>query len=518
MNNRPDQTIVESHVACPACNSTDALTRYADGHGYCFSCNTYFPSPQGSTALSTFEYLPWRGVNKGVMEFFDVKTKVNPEGEPIAILFKYSEDSNKVRLFDKKSFYTIGDIGKAGLFGKNKFAAGGNRTITITEGELDALSCYQVLRSPVVSVQSASSAVRDCTVDYDYINSFDKIYLAFDNDAVGRDAVRSVAKLFDYNKVYDVKFSNRKDANEYLQAGEEQELRNIWFNAKRYLPESIISSFSDFDQILSSPVKTGVPYPFKKLTDMTYGIRTGECVLFLAPEKVGKTEVMHLIEHKLLTETSANVAAIYLEEPKARHLQALAGIELGRPVHLPDRGATPVELSSAVKKVVTQDDRLHLYSHFGSSDPDVIIDIIRFLVSARLCKYVILDHLSMVVSGNAGDDERRALDYISTRLEMLVKELDFALILVSHVNDQGQSRGSRYPTKVSDITISIARDLQSLDPVERNSWYLRVLYNRFCGRTGPAGKVTYDPDTCSFTEQEFEGANDNGRLPYIQAA
>jgi hypothetical protein len=110
----------------------------------------------------------------------------------------------------------------------------------------------------------------------------------------------------------------------------------------------------------------------------------------------------------------------------------------------------------------------------------------------------------MVVSGSAGSDERRDLDYLSTRLEMMVKELDFALIMVSHVNDNGQTRGSRNPTKVADITVTALRDLQNPDPAERNAIYLRLLYNRFCGVTGPAGKITFNPDTYSFTEELYD--------------
>lgn len=526
---------------CPKCasegrdNSNDNLVVYSDGHSFCYGGHGLISGSVASTNEFTFEFLPWRGISKPVMEFFGVKTKIDASGTPVEVGFKYSNDSHKFRFLEKKGFYikrNAQDEGteKAGLFGKDKFAAGGHKSITITEGEFDALSLYQVLRTPCVSVQSSSVAVRDCTVDYDYLNSFDTIYLAFDNDASGRDATRSVAKLFDYSKVHYVRFSNRKDANEYLQAGEEQELRNIWHSAKRYLPETIVSSLEEFKGILSTPVKTGQPYPFKSLTDMTYGIRLGETVLFTAQEKVGKTELMHFIEHKLLKETKDNVAAIYLEEPKLRHLQALAGIELGRPVHLPDTVCPTDEVFSAVRKVVGTDDRLHLYSHFGSSDPELLLDTIRFLVSARGCRYVILDHITMVLSGSATDDERRGLDYLSTRLEMMVKELEFALIMVSHVNDYGQTRGSRYPTKVADITVTATRDLQSPDPVERNTIHLRVLYNRFCGRTGPAGKVVFFPETYSFKEEtedaycdrriaalEDRAANDNFKERRISA-
>lgn len=497
-----NQQLIQSHGPCSSCGSSDAKADYADGHGYCFSCNTYFP-PVNTAGDYTYEYLPWRGITKETMAFYGVRSKIDIEGKPIELGFPYSQEAIKIRRFDTKAFYTKGEIGKAGLFGINKFAAGGSKHVTITEGEVDALSLYQVLKSPVVSVQSASSALRDCTVSRSYLNAFERIYLAFDNDAPGKDATRLVAKLFDPSKVFHVKFSNRKDANEYLDAGEAVELRNIWHNAKRYLPENLISSNEDFKRILEAEPQKGFPYPFKKLTDMTYGIRLGETVLFTAQEKVGKTEIMHFIEHKILKETDHNVGAIFLEEPQSRHLQALVGIEIGKPIHLPDHSINPSEAFDTLSKVLRMDDRLYLHTHFGSDDPEVLLDTVRYLVSACGCRFIIIDHLSILHSGLAGEgDERRLIDYISTRLEMMVKELNFALLCVMHVNDVGQTRGSRFPTKTFDITVSINRDLQHPDPIERTAWHLRVLFNRFSSTTGLAGKILFNRDTYSFTELE----------------
>lgn len=35
---------MNKHQACPKCPSSDAYWEYEDGHGFCFSCNTYFPA------------------------------------------------------------------------------------------------------------------------------------------------------------------------------------------------------------------------------------------------------------------------------------------------------------------------------------------------------------------------------------------------------------------------------------------------------------------------------------------
>jgi twinkle protein len=459
----------------------------------------------------TYEFLPWRGVEKSTFSFYDVKTKIDSAGKPFSIGFKYPNDSYKVRSLTDKEFYSVkspsGET-TAGLFGRDKFAAGSHKYVTITEGELDALSLYQVIRSPCVSVRSSSSAQLDCTVDRSWLASFERIYICFDGDGPGRDAADKVARLFDYNKVYHVKLpgGNRKDANDYVRSGDNDALRNIWSNARKYLPETIISDLSTFSEILSGEPKRGLAYPWPTLDYMTYGIRTGETVLLTALEGVGKTEICHAIEYQALTKTEDAVAAIYVEEPKKRHLEALAGLELRQPVHLPDCDIPRHQVYAALQKVVGQDDRLHLYSHFGSDDPDVILDTIRFCVASRACRYVILDHISMVVSGLASKAATDALDYLSTRLEMMVKELDFALILVSHVNDEGLTRGSRNISKIADIRINLHRDVLSDDRSVRLTTDVVVGKNRYCGRTGYAGSLLFDPVTYTLSEV----ANDNG--------
>ncbi len=445
----------------------------------------------------TYEYLPFRELTKETVRFFDVKTTIR-NGVPSRIDYKYPNGSLVHRRVGEKAFFSEGDISKAGVWGKDKFSAGSARAITVTEGREDAMSFYQVLGSgyPAVSVQSASTAKRDCSVDYDYINSFEKIYLCFDNDGPGQKAVREVATLFDFKKVYYVKLTKYKDANDYLTHLEGDSLRRIWWNSRKYLPEGIIASLDEMEALVLEKNTKGVDYPFPTLNRMLYGIRTGESVLITAQEGVGKTEIMRNIEYHLLKETQENVGAFYLEEPRARHLKGLAGIELKAPVHLPDVCTSESEIVGALRKVVGKDDRLHLYSHFGTDDPDVLLDTTRFCVSACGCRYIMLDHITMAVSGLASEDERKALDYISTRLEMMVKELDFALIFVSHVNDLGQTRGSRYISKVADIRIDATRDVKN----GSNSIYLNVSKNRFSGTTGPAGVLVYDQATCTLAE------------------
>lgn len=510
MTTQDNTSKVVRHEPCPECRKSgndtagDNLAVYSDGHEYCFACKYYKGNGNGPGSDDQFtrEYLPWRGITNSIFRKYDAKTKIDSSGKPIEIEYPERNGSFHVRkLTGDKGFYHKGEY-KAGCFGVDKFTAGSHKCVIITEGYEDALSLHQVTHVPCYSVHSSGSAVADVAADRSHINAYERIYLAFDADEQGRNAASAVAKLFDYSKVYDIKFgAGCKDANDYLQRGKVVELLNAYENAKKFLPINIESELRVFKNILFEAPKTGVSYGIPTLDYMTYGIRTGEAVLITAQEGVGKTEVMHKIMYSILKEhPDAAVAGIFLEEPKKRLLQALAGIHLRRPVHLPDCGTSDAAIFNAVQEIVKEDDRLHIYSHFGSDDPDHILDTIRFLVSARGCRYVFLDHITMVVSGLGGDNERRALDYLSTRLEMLVKELDFSLLLVSHVNDDGLTRGSRNIAKTADIRIDLSRDIKSADPIIRRTTNLMISKNRFCGRTGPAGQLLFDPATYTLNE------------------
>ena len=238
------------HTPCEQCGSSDANALYADGSRYCFSCRNYTEPPKDKTRLEELlgddtkiqgsvtnlrilgnsRPIEDRGISQEVCGFYNV-TITNPDKHD---LYKhhypyYSEDGNlvaiKVRRVANKSFTVEGKVGKATLFGQHLFSATNNTTITICEGEIDALSVSQMLpkRYPVVSVRTgAAGAITDCKKQYEFLNSFEKIYLCFDNDEPGREASRRVAELFPPKKVHIVNLS-LKDANEYLIQGKQKD-------------------------------------------------------------------------------------------------------------------------------------------------------------------------------------------------------------------------------------------------------------------------------------------------------
>jgi twinkle protein len=503
--------IVERHVACPCGKSSDAYCKYSDGHGHCFSCGAThtesFPEQietgEQLDGTYTYEFIPWRSVTKETMAAYGVRTKVNAEGKPVSLGFPYSDDTFKVRDLAEKKFYAVGQMSTASLFGASLFSAGQSKAITITEGEMDALSAFQMLGSkyPVVSVRGATSAKKDCSLQRDYLNAFDRIYLCFDNDEPGQKAAQEVASIFDPNKVYHVKLTRFKDANEYLEKGDAEEFRHVWFNSKRYGQRGILSSLSDFRKILStSDDRPAVPYPFPTLQQMTYGLRQGEVSLFTALEGTGKTEIIRCIEHSILKNTDMNIGVIHLEEPADRCLKGLAGYDLQAPCHLPDSGFSKEDIDVALTKLIGRDDRLHYCQPPDTDDPDEILDKFRFLATSCDCKYISLDLITVLVTGRKKEDQTQVLDYLSTKAERMSEDLGFGLIMVSHVNDEGETRGSRNISKACHTWVHLDRNVRS----GSNITSLNLNKNRFGAKTGPAGHLIFDPSTFMMQEKTAE--------------
>ena len=150
---------------------------------------------------------------------------------------------------------------------------------------------------------------------------------------------------------------------------------------------------------------------------------------------------------------------------------------------------------------------LYLYDHWGSMEINHLFNKIRYLVKGVGCSHIILDHITIILSGLEGGDERRMLDFVMTKLRSLVEELQCSLILVSHLRrpsgDKGheegvrtslnQLRGSHGIAQLSDIVIGCERNQQDEENPDLTT--VRVLKNRWTGETGVADTLHYSKET-----------------------
>jgi len=298
-----------------------------------------------------------------------------------------------------------------------------------------------------------------------------------------------------------------KDASDYLQRKADSAFIEDWWKADPYVPDGIIQGSSLWD-VVSQPIdKAEVDYPYSGINKLTYGIRKGELVMITAGSGLGKSQFLREIVWHILSKTEDNIGMMFLEEGVRKTARSLMSLALNKPIHLPDVDVTEEELKDGFARTLGTD-RLYLFDHFGSSNLDNIVNRVRYMAKGLGCGYVVLDHISIIVSGGDVGDERKALDAIMTRLRMLVQETGISLLCVSHlkrpeskgheegaVTSLAQLRGSGSIAQLSDIVIGLERNGQANDPIERNTTHVRVLKNRFSGYTGGAGDLLYNSST-----------------------
>lgn len=474
------------------------------------------PSKTKVTPLpsKTMPAIQSRGLDATSVNKYGIIVNTNPEASFEFIFPRYNEEGvhvgNQFRGPDK-SFWMEGETKEVGLFGQHLFPAGG-RSITITEGFFDAPSAFQMTgsRYPNVAVLSASTAKSEVVRNFEYLDSFETIVFNFDNDEPGQKAAKECAQLFAPGKVKILKLEKAKDASDYLTKGLGKDYVNEWFRAPIFMPDGIQlgSDPALLDEIIQYKEPKSVPYPWQGMNDKTFGIRTSELVLLTADTGVGKTSICKAIEYSLimnedLKKDGVGVGFLHLEEPKRDLALGLMSIHKEKPYHFPDVERTEQELVEAYKEVLDTD-RVVIWDHFGSNEIEVVLAKIRHM-AALGCKYIFLDHLSIIVSDQSGD-ERKQLDEISTKIKTLTMNLDIAVICVIHINRQGQVRGSAGPEQVANTVVRLERDKKELNEWRRNITKLTIEKNRKHGRTGPACWLYYNETTGVLEELSKEMA------------
>lgn len=516
--------------------------RYDDGHAYCFSmgCGYYergektesnserteqspFQTEGDTSGKNVFTVqgeigsLPSRKIREDTCQHWGYRVG-EYKGKPCQFAYYYDPDTRKpvgAKLrFPDKSFAFIGDFKKAPLYGQWLWKDGG-RMVVVTEGEIDALSVSQLqnLKWPVVSIQNgAQGAARSLKKSYDWLMGFETIVLMFDNDDPGISAAKECAELFPPGKVK-IASLPLKDANECLKQGKGDAVIQAMWNAKTYRPDGIVDGSTLWDDIVQEAVTYTIEYPWPSLNEKTHGLRAGELVTITAGSGIGKSAVVREIAYHLLN-MGERVGMIMLEESTRRTALGLMGLYLDKPLHINRTGVTEDDLRNAFVNTMGTG-RVFLYDHFGSTEIDNLLNRVRYMARSLDCKWIILDHLSIVVSGlDSGGDERKLIDMAMTMLRTLVQETGIGLILVSHLkrpdgkgHEEGahtslsQLRGSHAIAQLSDMVFGLERNQQGENP---NATLVRILKNRFSGETGEGATLYYNPLTGRLTEVEPE--------------
>lgn len=510
--------MLEAHLPCEACGSSDALTKYED-HTYCFSCEEWTPTNgekierrQIVSDLLTGEFhgLPKRKIKEETCRQFGYRIGKD-KGKAVHIAPFYDKEGNmvaqKVR-YPGKEFATRGDLSKAGLFGQQLWKSGGRRVVVV-EGELDALSYAQAAPNwAVVSVPNgAQGAEKSIKRSIEFLEAFDEVCFMFDNDEPGIKAAHKCAELITPGKAT-IATLPLKDASDMLVANRVKEMLTCVYSAKQYRPDGVVNGKELWDAV-SKPQEMGIEYPFGTWNDVLFGVRKRELVTLTAGSGVGKSTIAAQLAYDLAVRHGKTVGYVALEESVARTGLRFMSLALGRALHLP-QDVSETDRQVAFDKTLGTG-RFLMYDHFGSLDSDHLLAKLRYMVTGLGAEFLFIDHLSILLSGGdfmvAGGDERKQLDYTMTKLRQFTEQTGAGLFLISHLKrpsgDKGYEdgldptlsalRGSQSIAQLSDSVIAVSRNASS----GQNKLKVKCLKNRYAGITGDMGYLAYNQDTAT---------------------
>ena len=493
------------HEPCPACGSKDNLARYSTGDGHCFGCG-YHEFADGNTnnktlensLLENLEHKPLvkRGITLETVQKFNYQTG-QYKGKVVQVA-NFKPKGLKLRFADK----TFNWIEKADtMFGQHLWSNG--KSVTVFEGEIDCMTFSQLMghKYACVSITNgAQGAKAQLAKHLEWLETFDEVVLMFDQDKPGQAAVQDCVTLFSPGKVK-IAHLPMKDANECLMAGRGADVVQAFWKATPWRPDGIVDGKDTWEKLIAEETSEKFYYPWEKLNNFIGGVRKGQLVTVTAGTGIGKSLFTRELAYSLL-EQGETVGYVALEESIKRSIQGFIGIHLNRPVHLEPESVDTDTLRKSWEATCGTG-RLHFYDSFGSMDGGHLLSRLRYLTKSLGCGFIILDHLSIALSGLELADERKAIDVLMTRLRSLVEETGMGLILVSHLkrlqgdrsHEEGEAvslshlRGSQSISQLSDLVISLERSTQSED---KNKTKVRVLKNRLSGVTGLASELRYD--------------------------
>lgn len=504
-----------------------------------------------------FADYPERGIRKETYEKFGVRMALSTTDRSVeAIYFPYYNQDGKLTGYKKRDltldkydaghFTTVGKVGVTSkLFGQQvaESVKRQKKKLFIAEGEWDILSIYQAgvdslagtkyegMEPFVVGLSCGTGNARAAaSQNLEFIESFSTVVLGFDSDSStpeeaakkikkGKEALEDVGTLITKSEIYVADFSGFHDPNDMLKAGKSKELADAFsFATKKFSADKVVTAEALPFESLIIPREKGVHIPqFPELMDMTGGCRKRELWVVTGPSGFGKSTVTSTMAGEIRL-AGHKVGMIFLEEELRETI--LRMIAHKEKVNYNRLKFDPLKHLSAGKlreayDWVKDDDGFVFLDHFGSMVLDQLMSKIKYLMNVYDVEFIILDHLSMLVSGLATTDERKMLDIVMTELAAFCASHDVGIIAVSHLNrgvaeefkpPKGQEnepffinvkkeslRGSASLEQLSWVIIGVEPEI--MPDKSRGRVRLTVLKNRPWGHLGWADVLKMNEDT-----------------------
>lgn len=334
------------------------------------------------------------------------------------------------------------------------------REVTITEGEIDAMSAWQYGRPALSVPMGGGTGAKQNWIEHEYKNleRFDVIYLCLDDDAPGQEATDEIIKRLGRERCRVVKLGCKDFNTTFSLYYDKDDIDQCYEKAKSQDPELLLGVTEFRDQVMAeffekNPVQLGMPNPWDKAKDMIK-FRSAEVTIWTGFSGHGKSQMLGYVAYRgMLSGSKFCVAS--MEMPARRTLQRMIRQAAGM-AH-PSRGYVDAILQSMAGQ-------LWIYDRLGAADIDNMLETFTYAARRYGVDQFIVDSLAKL---GVAEDDYNGQKKLIEKLVAFAHETGAHVHLVAHpkkLEDESKApgkhdvRGGVVITDLVDNVISVWRN------------------------------------------------------------
>lgn len=444
-------------------------------------------------------YLESRGISSGTTEKYQITVQTKNEN---VLVFPFLDAAGVMQFvkYRKTDFDREKDTAKEWceanckpiLFGMYQCNPG-NKTLIMTEGQIDSLSVAESGIENAVSVPTGKNGFTWVPYCWDWLQQFETLIIFGDNENGSITLLDDMKRRFrgTIKAVKQQDYKGCKDANELLQKYGKEAVRRAVERAECVPVQRIIrlSDVKTVDLFSLPKVSTG----FKALDKvLAGGIYLGQTVIVTGKRGDGKSTFTSQILVNALDQGIRVLA--YSGELPDYFFKRWMDFQAAGKHNVIDRAAENGSISyfvtnEKISKIEEwYNERAYLYDNQSTSDDELedLLQTIEKAVQQYEIQLVLLDNLMTALDVGMSVDLYRAQSKFVDKLVKMAKRLQVAVILVVHPrknrfgnDDTDEVSGSADITNKVDIVMTYKRNLASFENAER---VVTVSKNRLTGK------------------------------------
>lgn len=383
-----------------------------------------------------------------------------------------------------------------------------NKTLVMTEGQIDSLSVAEAGIENAVSVPTGKNGFTWYPYCYDWLQRFEKLVIFGDNEKGKITLLDDMRKRFQ-GELFAVRqqdYKGCKDANEILQKYGKEAIKAAVEQAELE-PVNRIMELADVENVNLEELEripTGIEDIDKILSG---GIYLGQVVIVTGKRGSGKSTLTSQFVANALDLGYKTLA--YSGELQNYHFKNWIDKQLAGKHNLEEvesrQAGTYYRIPKDTAAMISEwyRGKAFIYDQSSINDDEVasLLDIIEKAIRQYGITFVLLDNLMTMIDIDAGADIYRAQSKFVEKLVKIAKQLNVAIILVAHprkntagTDDNDEIAGSSDITNRVDIVMTYKRPKD----VPPNEGRLSISKNRFTGRLAVGkGEIQLFYDTAS---------------------